>query len=149
MSDRKYRQSGYQDSGAGKGERERPRTPGERPPRPGPRDAPRGRGLGAPTEDVFRCARCGEASAVAAAIAGDARCASCGNDLHTCTNCAGFDTGARFECRREIPARVSPKDKANSCPLFEPRLRREFAREKTKPNDANGARAAFDALFKF
>jgi hypothetical protein len=148
MSDRKYKQRGYQDSGSGGSERERPRPAAERPSRPDRRDAPRGRGLGAPTEDVFRCARCGEAAPLAAAVARDARCAGCGTDLHTCTNCLSFDTGAHFECRREIPARVSPKDKGNACELFEPRLRREFAREKAKPSDPTGARAAFDALFK-
>lgn len=75
-----------------------------------------------------------------------ARCAACGSDLHTCTNCAQFDTGALFECRREIPARVSPKDRANRCELFEPRLRREFAQEKRAA--ASDPRSAFDALFK-
>lgn len=140
MSDRKYKQRGYREDDAG----------GERPkssPRPSPdrRDAPRGRGLGAPTEDVFRCARCGEVAEGAALASIEASCAKCGSDLHTCTNCTAFDTGSRWECRREIPARVAPKDRANRCDQFEPRLRSEFAREKAKPGDA---RAAFDALFK-
>jgi hypothetical protein len=145
MSDRKYRQRGYQDGGE---ERGAARAPASR----GPvdkRDAPRGRGLGAPTAEVFRCARCGEEATVAAAMAQDSRCAKCGNDLHTCTNCASFDTGSAFECRKTIPKRISPKDRANACDLFEPRRRAEFAREKPaaagKPDDA---RAAFDALFK-
>lgn len=83
---------------------------------------------------------------MAAAAALDARCESCGNDLHTCSNCAHFDTGARFECRREVPQRVTPKDRANRCELFEPRLRHEFAQEKRAAS--SDPRSAFDALFK-
>jgi hypothetical protein len=146
MSDRKYKQQGYQSSGeppAGSARREdaSPRPPAER------GERPRGRGLGAPTAEVFRCARCGEASPVAAAMALDARCAACGCDLHACVHCAQFDTSARFECRRELPARVTPKDRRNACEQFEPRLRHEFEREATRaaPGDA---RSAFDALFK-
>ena len=139
MSDRKYRQPSYRDG----------EPPAREPkPRPGPppdrSERPRGRGLGAPTESIFRCARCGESAPVGGAAAPGARCASCGADLHTCTNCSQFDSGARFECRAEIPARVSPKDRENRCELFEPRLRQEFAQEKTRPGSA---RSAFDALF--
>lgn len=83
---------------------------------------------------------------MAAAAALDARCARCGADLHTCTNCSAFDSGARFQCRREIPERISPKDRANRCPLFDARLRQEFAQEKVR--SGGDARAAFDALFK-
>jgi hypothetical protein len=154
MSDRKYKQGSYQSSG------EAPRPPRERaaarpsgpPPERGER--PRGRGLGAPTAEVFRCARCGELATVAAAAGETARCAGCGADLHSCTNCTYFDTGARFECRREVPARVSPKDRANRCELFEPRLRHEFAPERSpattnaKSDAKNDAKSAFDALFK-
>ena len=83
---------------------------------------------------------------MATAAALEARCAGCGTDLHACVHCVSFDSGARFECRQPIAARVSPKDRANRCELFEPRLRQEFAQEKAKPGDA---RSAFDALFKF
>jgi len=143
MDDRKYKQRGYRGGDAPRATpaaAARPAPPAER------AERPRGRGLGAPTAEVFRCTRCGEASTVAAAAALDARCAKCGSDLHTCGNCAHFDTGARFECRRDVPARVTPKDRANRCELFEPRLRREFAQEtRAEPRDA---KSAFDALFK-
>ena len=122
-----------------------PRPSGPQPPHS--RDAPRGRGLGAPTEDAFRCARCGEPAPIGA-LGLESRCARCGSDLHTCSNCVAFDSGARFECRKEIPARVSPKDKANRCELFEPRTRREFAQEKAKAAPGAAGRSAFDALFK-
>jgi len=144
MGDRKYQQRGYRErpAEASRGDQRRPvpaAPSGDR------RELPRGRGLGAPTEDVFRCARCGAESTVAATAAFEARCGSCGGDLHTCTNCAHFEPSARFECRREIAARVAPKDRANRCDEFEPRLRRETAQEKARPGDA---RSAFDALFK-
>ncbi len=107
--------------------------------------------MGSPTEEVFRCARCGDAQPVAGAMALDARCGNCSTDLHTCTHCISFDTGSAFECRRTIPKRISPKDRANRCELFDPRVSQEFAREKPRgPADApSDARAAFDALFKF
>lgn len=144
MSDRKYKQQGYR----GSDERPGSALQGGRTVAPVERgERPRGRGLGAPTEDVFRCARCGELAPLATAMALDARCAKCGTDLHACIQCAQFDTGSPFECRRELAERVSPKDRRNLCELFEPRVRREFAKEE--PRAAPGdARSAFDALFK-
>jgi len=143
MSDRKYGHKGYRSSD---GERT------ERPPRPRPQGPPpdrtlrpRGRGLGAPTEAVFRCARCGQASPVADAAGFEARCPACGTDLHSCANCSAFDPAARFQCRHPLEERVAPKDRANRCELFAPRTRQEFAEEKRQPGDA---RSAFDALFK-
>lgn len=153
MSDRKYKQSGYQDSGSSSRDSARPR--GDRPSgaaRPAggardPRDAPRGRGLGAPTASAFRCASCGELQSLAAAAGLTARCTGCGSDLHTCTNCAHFDPGAAAQCRKPQVELVARKSTANSCPEFEPRERQEFAAEKAAPA-AKDPRAAFDALFK-
>lgn len=153
MSDRKYKQSGYQDSGSSRSGSNR--EPGDRPsgaargtsgPRD-PRDAPRGRGLGAPTASAFRCASCGELGSVGAAAGLAARCSACGADLHTCTNCAHFDPGAPAQCRQPQVALVMKKSKANECAHFEPRERQEFAAEKPAPA-AKDPRAAFDALFK-
>ncbi len=129
-------------------ERERGRPERERGPRPprDPRDAPRGRGLGGPTTSVFRCARCGKAESVAAAAALDGRCASCGADLHSCSNCLSFDTGAPNQCRVPGVARVKRKDARNECASFEPRLRQESTAE-TPAGRPSDARAAFDALF--
>lgn len=80
-------------------------------------------------------------------MADGVRCAGCGSDLHTCTNCAQFDPSAPRECRVPDVERVAKKDKANSCPSFSPRLRQEHAPEQPSraPDDP---RAAFDALFK-
>lgn len=158
MSDRKYQQRGYQDSDARDRDRDRgsERPSGPRPPRE-PSEAPRGRGLGGPTASVFRCARCGTAMTLAAAVAADARCANCGSDIHSCTNCNSFDTGAPNQCRQAGVARVARKDARNECALFDPRLRQESTAE-TPPGGggrsggsggrADDARAAFDALFK-
>jgi len=157
MSDRKYQQRGYQDSGDRDRERSREREPpsGPRPPRD-PSEAPRGRGLGGPTASVFRCARCGTAMPVAAAVAAEARCANCGSDIHTCTNCLSFDTAAPNQCRQPNVARVARKDSRNDCALFDPRLRQESTAETPPGGGGNrgpggkvdDARAAFDALFK-
>ena len=133
---RKYRQRGYQD------EEPRERRSGTAPPAGRP-DGPRGRGLGRPTETVFRCARCGAKQEVAAAAVGTA-CGSCGSDLHSCTNCRHFDSGAPNECRAGVSERIARKASGNDCDLFEVKATREVAADEAKPSDA---KAAFDALF--
>ena len=146
MSDeRKYRHRGYQDSG---GSPDPSRGP-QGPPRE-KKEGPRGRGLGAPSETVFRCARCGEKRSVLEEIPVVATCAKCGTDLHTCSNCIHFDTSVRWECRKheEIPARIVKKSTRNECLLFTPKTVQEFAKESDKGNPGD-ARSAFDALFKF
>jgi DNA-directed RNA polymerase subunit RPC12/RpoP len=140
MSDRKYRQRGYQDEPREPSPRA-PRGPAERP------EGPRGRGLGAPTATVFRCAVCGRRLADwEAGVGAAATCPQCGSDLHTCTHCAHFDTAATFECRQPIPARIPAKSKRNDCTLFSPRLAQEHAREEGGGH--KDARAAFEDLFK-
>jgi len=143
MSDRKYRQKGYQDDGSREQRQER------RGPQPGPppkKEGPRGRGLGAPTASVFRCAVCGESQGAPEGAAVAAQCRKCRADLHTCTHCLHFDTSAPDECRKSVPERIRGKSKANSCELFEPKVAAEFAAESGRPADA---KSAFDALFKF
>ena len=143
--DRKYRQRGYQDTG----DRGTERTRAPLPPREKKDGPPRGRGLGAPTESVFRCAKCGEKRILADEIPIDAKCGKCGADLHSCSSCTHFDTSVRWECRRfeEIPARIVKKSTRNECPLFTPKVAQEFAKEAEKPAPGD-ARSAFDALFK-
>ena len=148
MSDRKYKQRGYQDE-----ERhEQPQRPTEERPRERP-EGPRGRGLGAPTATVFRCRMCGTRQQLAGLLPFDAACSSCGNDLHTCTNCVHFDTSKPNECRKPVPQRVTNKTRRNGCELFTPNTVQEFASDRPANNAANGTvvsspRAAFDALFK-
>jgi hypothetical protein len=148
MSDRKYRQRGYQD------------VPSERPKKSqGPRPAPE---PGAPAgtrrisqdgpkninmpgyREVVRCAQCG--TLVAGEVVLDSRCTRCGADLHACAQCGSFDPGSRFECMQPISARVAPKNVRNTCTLFMPRSTVE--RETTTPKTGDGgARKAFDDLF--
>ena len=143
----KYRQRGYQDSDR-RDERPRPGLQGPRE----KKDGPRGRGMGAPSESVFRCANCGEKRLMMPdePLPADATCGKCGADLHTCSNCIHFDTAVHWECRlhAEIPARVPKKRDRNECPLFTPKLAQEFAKDSDKPAPGD-ARSAFDALFKF
>jgi len=148
MSDeRKYRHRGYQQESGGDREARRPNAPP-----PPKKEGPRGRGFGAPTESVFRCAVCGGKRLIAEVIEPATTCSKCGADLHTCANCVHFDPGVRFECRRfeELPARIGKKRDRNDCALFDPKTVTEFAQEQAasgggKPSDA---RSAFDALFK-
>ena len=145
MSDRKYRQRGYQDE---------PREPRRDAPQ-GPKKeyAPRGQPPDRPKtfnmpgfREVVRCARCGNELTVAVAWSADGTCARCGADLHTCAQCVNFDTSAPFECQKTIVARISPKDAKNVCSEFEPRTTVE---RETKTSAApNSARKAFDDLFK-
>lgn len=139
MSDRKYRQRGYQDT-------DRPAAPTRTPPRGGGDEPPkpRGRGLGMPTATVFRCASCGRAATPPGNP--DARCPACGAALHSCTNCVSFDSGAPRECRQPVAERIARKSDVNRCELFAPRLAQEFEREERRAPD--DPRAAFDALFK-
>jgi hypothetical protein len=145
-SGRKYRQRGYQD------------TPGERGPKRGHPAERAPRAPGRPLQDaagprtpnlmgsheVFRCARCG--NLLSLPVAADARCARCGVDLHSCIQCASFDTSARFECSQTaLTARVSPKDERNECALFSARTRVE---RQTGTPGPTSARQAFDDLFK-
>jgi hypothetical protein len=144
MSDRKYRQRGYQDS---------PREPRREERGPEKKEyAPRGQPPIAPKtfnmpgfREVVRCSRCGNELTVAAAWSADGVCARCGTDLHTCAMCMQFDTSAAFECQKPVPARVSPKDARNTCTFFEPRTTVE---RETKSAPTTSARKAFDDLFK-
>jgi hypothetical protein len=146
MSDRKYRQRGYQDD-----DRDRqPAKPARPAPEPG---APAGarrisqdgpRNINMPGfRHVVRCAQCG--AVVEEDIGYNSRCPRCGTELHACSQCESFDPGSRFECMKPVTARVSPKNTANSCALFGPRTTVE--RETTTPR-VDDARKAFDDLFK-
>lgn len=151
MSDRKYKHKGYQDSGGyGSGS-----SGGSRPqgPRPDPRPerlegAPRGRTAGGFGPEAFKCNQCGQLRQGLGDLTHEETCIKCGGDLHTCGNCRFFDTTTLWECRENIPARVSAKHAKNQCALFQPKIVRDLAADKAgkllAPDDA---RKAFDALF--
>src|SRR5438067_13678233 len=156
MSERKYRQRGYQDEPKG------PRGPqGPKPPRPPQERAPGRvlqdeRGPKTPNlmgmHEVFKCARCGNKLPLPVEL--DSRCARCGVDLHACIQCVSFDTSARWECTENsrLAARVAPKDERNVCVFFTQRttVERQTSTPAAKESSAptSSARRAFDDLFK-
>jgi hypothetical protein len=169
MSDRKYKQRGYQDDdrdrrprpagyppnkdGEGTGTGGPPRT--ERPPG-APAGARRISSEGAKNPNmpgfrqVARCSRCG--SLVDAQIFSRSKCPKCQQDLRSCAQCVSFDPGARFECAQAVAARISPKDVANECTLYAARTsweRETSSAQSQRPSEPSGAKKAFDDLFKF
>jgi hypothetical protein len=165
----KYRQRGYHDSdrerhseqqGHAGGREERPRPPGPRPPLDvtGPR-LPRL----VQSVTASRCFNCSTPLAPDVDFRGN--CPKCGVALHCCKQCTYFEPSTRFQCVKPIPVRIAPKDQANECALFRPRV--TVARDSAGapppalhapangtplhaavPRDASDARAAFDNLFK-
>jgi len=144
MSDRKYRQRGYQDEPRGPRRDQAPAEKKEYAPRGQPPDRPKTFSMPG-FRDAVRCARCGNELIAASAWSPEGRCNRCGADLHTCAQCGHFDTSAAFECQRPVKVRVSPKDVRNTCADFEPRVTVE---RETKSAAPPSARKAFDDLFK-
>ena len=145
MSDRKYRQRGYQDESR---DRE-PRQPPSKARRDGAPRSVINREHRTPNmpgfHDVMRCAQCGQMLTLE--IGAETTCSSCGTALHTCAQCASFDPGSRFECLQPITARVSPKDERNVCTYFAPRLTVE-RQTHSEVSGPRSARQTFDDLFK-
>jgi hypothetical protein len=171
--DRKYRQSGYQDSGRGSGsfrsDRPRPQGPKEPLDVTGPK-------LPRLVQSVVasRCFNC--AVTLSADVDFKGKCPKCGAALHCCKQCVHFDSSTRFQCNKPIPVRIVVKDGANECTLFAPIV--TVARDGVQsvagagygygngsgsngssgrvvdtsaaqaPRNASDARAAFDSLFK-
>ena len=147
MSDRKYRQRGYQDDSSDRPKPSAPK-PAHEPGAPAgarriSQDGPRNINMPGYRE-VVRCAQCGYV--LSPPIGSDTKCLRCGVDLRTCAQCVSFDPGSRFECMASVPVRVSPKNVRNTCTLFSPRTTVE--RETTTPT-VDSSRKAFDDLFKF
>ena len=149
MSDRKYKHSGYQDGGSFSRQ-----SGGERPsgPRPEPANkrmegAPRGRTAGGFGPEAFKCNQCGQIRQNLGELTHEETCLRCAADLHTCGNCRFFDTTTLWECRENIPARVSSKHARNQCTFFQPKIVRDLAADKGKSLSPDDARKAFDALF--
>jgi hypothetical protein len=142
MSDRKYRQRGYQDDDRDRQPRPQ-RPPSEGKPRERTPDAPRTPNLMA-SHQVIRCRNC--ATIVSPPVGTLSTCPKCRAALHSCVQCAHFDPGARFQCMQTIPAPVSPKDAGNDCTLFAPAVRVERQTSTTRPDE--DPRKAFEDLFK-
>jgi len=139
VSDRKYRQRGYQDSGnERKGSGEKPQAPPKRDNTFGPRP------VNMPgTRAVSRCAQCGTVLQGA-----PTQCPKCGFELHSCKQCMYFDPGSRFECMQPVTERIAKKDARNDCTFYEIRVTREKETSTPAPSRPTDARAAFDNLFK-
>ena len=173
--DRKYKQSGYHDTGSnnggggGNGNQQKPRQP--QGPRPsiditGPRLP---RLVQAVT--ASRCYSC--ATTLPADIDFKGACPKCNAALHCCKQCSHFEPSTRFQCLKPIPLRIAGKDAVNECEMFSPRV--TVARDMKQqtgsgygfggsmpdrggyggprhgddaPRSAQDARAAFDNLFK-
>lgn len=155
MDDRKYRQRGYQDSSRDRPNRRPDRQldsrsdqrSGPRPETFGPR-TPRLPGA----HSVVRCSSCG--TILPPDFDANGRCPRCGFELHSCKQCVHFDTSARFECTQPIPERITPKDAANQCRFYAPRMtvERQTSPETQStasvPSRSNDPRQAFENLFK-
>ncbi len=155
MSDRKYKHRGYQDGGGGYsysgggGQTQRPQGPRPDPPKQRIEGAPRGRTAGGFGPEAFKCNQCGQLRHSLGDLTFDEGCLKCGADLHTCGNCRFFDTTTLWECRENIPARVSGKQARNECTFFQPKIVKDLSADKGKqPQTPDDARKAFDALFK-
>jgi hypothetical protein len=170
--DRKYKQSGYQDSerGSGSFRSDRPRPQGPKPPldMTGPK-------LPRLVQNVVasRCFSC--AVTLSSDVDFKGKCPKCGASLHCCKQCVHFDSSTRFQCTKPIPVRIAVKDGANECTLFAPIITvardgvqqtsggygygngggnghsasgRVIDASAQAPRNASDARAAFDSLFK-
>ncbi len=141
MSDRKYRQKGYQDGARTGG----PRDGGFAPDRPARlAGAPKGRGAERNRDEVFRCKVCGEKNDPE--VKADAACRKCGAALHACNQCRHFDGAARWQCRADIPAPIAATSKANACALYAPVVSLDLTGAKAAETP-DQARSAFDRLF--
>ncbi len=132
--ERKYRQKGYMDSNREAREK---------------RPAPKSENFGPKTptmpgrRSVWRCASC--AAILPSPADTQGKCPGCGAELHSCKQCAFFDTGSRFECSKPVTARIPRKEARNECSFFSPRTTVERETTSSRPLDA---RAAFENLFK-
>lgn len=140
MSDRKYRQHGYQDTG----EERQKQSATDRPVR---KDTFGPRPLQMPgTREVSRCAQCGVL--LPAGIDASAQCPKCAFQLHSCRQCTYFDTSSRFECTQPIPERIPRKDERNQCTFYSMRVRVEKETSTPAAVKPQDARQAFENLFK-
>lgn len=172
--ERKYRQRGYQDSGreySGNGGQTRDQNREDRPRPQGPRPPIDVTGPRLPrmvqSITAARCYNCSTMLANGLTDGNDANwqanCPKCGAALHCCKQCAHFEPSTRFQCLKPVPQRISPKDQANTCELFKPRLTvardaapngngagypGAAAAQTPAPKNATDARAIFDSLFK-
>jgi hypothetical protein len=134
VSDRKYRQRDYRGSGPPKGPER------QEPPRP-----PSGTFGILKSKPTSRCAECGAVLPITADSL--TQCPHCRAELHTCRQCAHFDTARRFECGQPIVERIVDKRARNECTAFSlmVTVERDTSGGAIRPEDA---RRSFGNLFK-
>jgi hypothetical protein len=142
VSDRKYRQHGYQD----RGDEPRQKTgAGERPAKKDNTFGPRPVQMPG-THMVSRCGQCGVLLQTVTEPVG--QCPKCGFELHSCKQCTYFDPSSRFECTQPIPERIPRKDTRNECAFYSMSVRVEKETSTPGPARPADARQAFENLFK-
>lgn len=146
MSDRKYRQHGYQDSGEARQKASQQQAPSRKDkddkdntfgPRPVQMPG---------THSVSRCSQCGTLLSMLSQPLG--QCPKCGFELHSCKQCTYFDPSRRFECMQPVPERIARKDARNDCTFYSISVRVEKQTSTGLAAQPNDARKAFDNLFK-
>lgn len=139
MSDRKYRQRGYQDSGREPQQQKKIE-------RASKQETFGPRAIQMPgTRTVSRCSQCG--TVLQAFTEPIGQCPKCGFELHSCKQCTYFDPSSRFECAQPISERVPRKDARNECSLYSIRVTME-KETSTSAGRVDDARKAFENLFK-
>src|SRR5215469_11370795 len=125
MSDRKYRQHGYQDSGDKRQQRsgEKPAKKDTFGPRPLQMTAKR---------TVSRCSQCGTILPSLGEV--PETCPKCGFELHSCKQYVYFDPARRVGCMQPIPELILHKDVKSTCFFYENRVTTE--KETTTPVSA-------------
>jgi hypothetical protein len=142
VSDRKYRQRGYQDSGGDKPKFQK--SEGDRPVK---KDTFGPRAIQMPgTRSVSRCSQCGTVLQNLSEPLG--KCAKCGFELHSCKQCTYFDPSSRFECMQAVKERIPRKDERNDCALYAIRVMVEKETSTPASLRPQDARQAFENLFK-
>jgi hypothetical protein len=143
VSDRKYRQHGYQDRNEPTKQNTGPKTGKSN----NSDDAYGPRAMKMPaSHNVSRCAQCGVLLQSVAEPPG--KCPKCGFELHSCKQCTYFDGASRFECTQLVVARLANKDARYDCTFYAMSVRVE--KETSTPAQARpmDARQAFENLFK-
>ena len=100
MSDRKYRQRGYQDTG------DKPKFEKSESDRPVKKETFGPRAIQMPgTRSISRCSQCGTVLQNLSEPLG--ACPKCGFELHSCKQCTYFDPSSRFECMQPVKERIA------------------------------------------
>jgi hypothetical protein len=133
MSDRKYRHQSYRSGGGGNPDRREPSRP------------PSGTFGILRSRAISRCADCGAVLPITADSL--TQCPHCRAELHTCRQCAHFDTASRFECSQDIAERIADKRALNDCVRFSlmVTVERDTSAGVVRPEEA---RRSFGNLFK-